>query len=77
MYNFLCLIVIILLIYALFTKRIDICWSGKIETFWCGDIDTFFFEGISTFWAQKLRQEKLTKLTNIFELCKVFMYNFL
>ena len=63
MYNFLCQTVLIFPILILFTKRIDIFWSGGIDTFWSGGI-------ISTFWDQKIRLERLIKYIKIFELIK-------
>ena len=39
------------------------CWEG-IENFWSG--------GIEIFWTQKNIEEKLTKITKIFELYQIF-----
>ena len=36
-------------------------------------ISNIQYVGIGTFWAQKVRQEKLTKFTKVFELYQVFM----
>ena len=39
--------------------------------------DTFWSGGIKTFWAQKPRQEKLSKLRKILNYNKCNIYNFL
>ena len=63
MHNFLCKNAQLLPYYILFTKGIEIFWSGDISSI-CG---------INTFWTTL---ETLIKFIKIFELHQVFIHNF-
>ena len=55
-------------LYILLTRRID--------TFWCEGITAFWSVGIRTVWYRK-SQTKNQQYSQMFELCRSFMHNFL
>ena len=65
MLNFLDQNVQIFPLYILLTRRINTFWSKGFDKFWSGNMGTF--------WAQKVKEKKSTKFTNIFELCQFFI----
>ena len=65
MLNFLDQNVQIFPLYILLTRRINTFWSKGFDKFWSGNMGTF--------WAQKIKEKKSTKFTNIFELYQFFI----